>query len=87
MAAEVLLQGGTVVDATGRRRADVLVADGVVVAVGESIEVPSSARVLDAGGCLVAPGLVDLHAHLRQPQDVYGNDQENGEQRAGMQIS
>jgi len=38
--ASSLLRGGTVVDATGQRRADVLVADGVVVGVGESLETP-----------------------------------------------
>jgi dihydroorotase len=65
--ADVLIRGGTVVDATGSRRADVAVRDGVVAAVGEGLEAPSGAFVLDAGGCVVAPGLVDLHAHLRQP--------------------
>ena len=59
-----VLKGGTVVDATGSRRADVVVADGVVVGVGDDL---SGDVVLDAGGCVVAPGLVDLHAHLRQP--------------------
>jgi len=56
-----------VVDATGSRRADVVVESGTVVAVGEGLGAPAGARVLDAGGCLVAPGLVDLHAHLREP--------------------
>ena len=41
--------------------------DGTVTAVGADLEVPAGATVLDAGGCLVAPGLVDLHTHLRQP--------------------
>ena len=64
---EVLVRGGTVVDATGSRRADVAVRDGLVAAVGDGLETPKGASVLDAGGCVVAPGLVDLHAHLRQP--------------------
>ena len=63
----LVLRGGEVVDADGRRRADVVVEDGVVTAVGAGVAVPSGATVLDAGGCVVAPGLVDLHAHLRQP--------------------
>ena len=67
MSAEVLLRGGTVLDRRGRRRADVLVADGEVVWVHERLDAPSGATVLDAGGCLVSPGLVDLHTHLRQP--------------------
>ena len=66
----VLVRGGTVVDPGGPpagRRADVLVEDGRIVAVTDGLEVPPGALVLDAGGCLVGPGLVDLHTHLRQP--------------------
>src|SRR4051812_35110793 len=61
----LLIRGGTVVDATGERRADVLVEDGVITAVGD-VDV-SGGRVVDADGCIVAPGLVDLHTHLREP--------------------
>jgi dihydroorotase len=63
----VVVRGGTVVDARSARRADVAVAGGVVAAVGPDLELPAGAYVLDAGGCVVAPGLVDLHAHLREP--------------------
>jgi dihydroorotase len=66
--AAVVIRGGTVVDATGRHTADVLIQDGVVATVGSKISsVPAGTVVLDASGCVVAPGLVDLHAHLRQP--------------------
>lgn len=61
---EVVIRGGRVVDATGQRDADVLVREGVVAEVGPSL---SAAAELDARGCVVAPGLVDLHAHLREP--------------------
>jgi dihydroorotase len=54
-------------DETGERRADVVITDGTVTAVGTDLEVSATATVLDAGGCLVSPGLVDLHTHLRQP--------------------
>ena len=63
----MLIRGGRVVDATGSRAADVVVVDGEIAAVGEGLAAPDGARLLDAGGCVVAPGLVDLHAHLRQP--------------------
>jgi dihydroorotase len=82
MAEEIVVRGGTVVDETGERRADVVVRDGRIVAVEESIEVPSGATVLDAGGCFVSPGLVDLHAHLREPGGEIAETVESGS-RAG----
>ncbi|MGP0108992.1 MAG: dihydroorotase [Acidimicrobiales bacterium] len=63
----LVIRGGTVSDSTGDRRADVLVADGKVASVQERIESPRGAVVLEAEGCIVAPGLVDLHTHLREP--------------------
>jgi dihydroorotase len=64
----VVIRGGTIVDATGTRRADVVVRDGVVASVTAGVSsVPAGTVVLDAGGCVVAPGLVDLHTHLREP--------------------
>lgn len=60
-----VIKGGRLVDATGVRTGDVVVGDdGTILAVGPDLDAP---EVLDAGGCVVSPGLVDLHAHLRQP--------------------
>ncbi|MBV8297194.1 MAG: dihydroorotase [Acidimicrobiia bacterium] len=80
----MVLRGGTVVDATGTRSADVLVADGVVAAVGDRLDVPASARVLDAGGAIVAPGLVDLHSHLRQPGREESETVDSGARAAAL---
>jgi dihydroorotase len=63
----VLITGGTVVDATGSRRADVLIERGVITQVAEQVDAPKGTTVLDASGCWVTPGLVDLHTHLREP--------------------
>jgi len=64
----ILLRGGTVIDEGGKRVADVLVRAGVVAAVGLGLEeMGKRALVLDASGCIVSPGLVDLHSHLREP--------------------
>jgi dihydroorotase len=63
----VLVRGGRVVDETGERVADVLVRDAVIAEVGHGIDVPAGATVLDADGAVVAPGLVDLQVHFREP--------------------
>jgi dihydroorotase len=46
---------------------DVIIEDGKVAAVGEGLETPSDTEVFDAGGLIVAPGFIDLAAHLREP--------------------
>lgn len=66
MAERILLAGGEVIDEEGRRRADVLVEGGQISACGE-VAPPGGAEVVDVTGCLVAPGLVDMHTHLREP--------------------
>ena len=63
----VFVRGGTVLDQTGERRADVVVVDGRISAVGTGEEAPRGAVVLEADGCIVCPGLVDLHTHAREP--------------------
>jgi dihydroorotase len=79
--ADLVIRGGRVVDATGERPADVSVRDGVIAEVGEHLD---STRVLDAGGCIVAPGLVDLHAHLREPGDEEAETIETGARAAAL---
>ncbi len=78
-AERMVLQGGRVVDSRGERVADVAVQGGVVVEVGEQL---SSGRTIDASGCVVAPGFVDLHAHLREPGKEEAETIETGS-RAG----
>ena len=64
---DLVIKGGRVIDESGERVADVGLAGGCVQTVEPDLEVPHGATVLDAGGCIVAPALVDLHTHLRQP--------------------
>ncbi len=59
-----LIRGGTIVNHDHSRRADVLVKDGVVAAIGTNLEAPSGAETIDAGGCYVMPGGIDPHTHL-----------------------
>jgi dihydroorotase len=79
----VVIRGGRVVDATGERRADVVVADGLVAAVGDDVDATADVE-LDAGGCLVGPGLVDLHTHLRQPGREEAETIETGARAAAL---
>jgi len=46
---------------------DVLLVDGRVARLGERLDAPEGAEVVDAGGLVVAPGLIDVHVHLREP--------------------
>ncbi len=63
----VLIQGGTVVNADRSFRADVLCEDGLIAAVGEGLDAPKGATVVDAGGQYVMPGGIDPHTHMQLP--------------------
>ena len=78
---EFVIRGGRVLDETGERFADVAVRDGEIVAVGPDL---SGGRVLDASGCVVAPGLVDLHTHLREPGKEEAETVESGSRAAAL---
>ena len=80
----LVIRGGTVVGPEGLARRDVAVGGGVVVALDETVEAPGGAHVLDAGGCLVGPGLVDLHTHLRQPGREEAETIETGARAAAL---
>ncbi|OQB25473.1 MAG: D-hydantoinase [Firmicutes bacterium ADurb.Bin182] len=57
-----LIKGGTVVNADGCKRADVLIEDEVIACVGERpVNVD---EVIDASGCYVFPGFIDTHTHF-----------------------
>lgn len=75
----ILIRGGRVLDPSSNRdeTADVLIEDGRVAAVAASLDVPG-AEVIDAHGLWVAPGFVDLHAHLREPGQEYKEDIASG---------
>ncbi len=64
---KLLLKGGTVVADGISRKADVLVAEGKIAAIGESLTADTETEVFDAEGCVVTYGLADVHVHLREP--------------------
>ncbi|WP_073952680.1 dihydropyrimidinase [Streptomyces kebangsaanensis] len=69
--ASTLIRGGTVVNADAAVRADVLIRDGVVAALGAGTDDWSADHVVDAEGMLVMPGGIDAHTHLEYPVDGF----------------
>ena len=71
-AADVLIVNGLVVDGTGApaRRADVAIRGDRIVALAANLPRASAKRVIDAQGRIVAPGFIDLHAHLEPLLDM-----------------
>lgn len=82
----LVITNGTVLDRTGERRADVAVADGIIVATGTDLAPAHTdgAMVLDATGCIVSPGFVDLHVHLREPGREDAETIETGSRAAAL---
>src|SRR5437868_5605120 len=69
---KIHIQGGTLIDpvAGTERQADVFVADGKIAALAQAGTAPAgfnAEKTIDASGLIVAPGLVDLCARLREP--------------------
>lgn len=79
----LLLRNGTLLDQHGARLADVAIEAGRITAVGPSLP-RSDARELDATGCHVTPGFVDLHVHLREPGKEEAETIETGSRGAAL---
>ena len=77
----LVISGGTVVDQQGERRADVAVVEGRIVEVGTGLV---GDTMLDATGCMVSPGFVDLHTHLREPGKEEAETIETGSRAAAL---
>lgn len=75
----LIIRNGYIVDPGTKRegKADLLIRDGVIEKTGENLSFPG-ARVIDAQGLTVLPGLVDLHVHLRDPGQTQKEDIASG---------
>ena len=65
----VLIKGGDVINHDGTSTADVLVVDGKITGVGEDLDIPENATVINASGKLVLPGGLDTSTHFSRGQD------------------
>lgn len=80
----LMLTGGRVVDPSQEidEPRDVLIVDGRVEAVEANIAGPDDALTIDVSGFVVAPGLVDVHVHLREPGGEHKETIRSGAQAA-----
>ena len=67
MGGKLLIKSGTLVADGKSWQGDILVADGKIEAIGESLVADAQTEVFDAEGCVVTYGLADVHVHLREP--------------------
>jgi len=80
----LLIKGGRLIDPSQGLDSitDILIADGVVLEIGTGLEAPPETPVIDAAGLIVAPGLIDMHVHLRDPGLEYKEDIASGSRAA-----
>ncbi len=70
----ILIKNGHMIDPANKidEKLDILIADGKIARLGKQGSIPANgAQVIDAGGKLVVPGLIDMHVHLREPGFEY----------------
>lgn len=74
---KLLIKNGTVVFADRTERSDLLLENGKIREIGASVE-GAGAKVIDAAGLHIFPGLIDMHVHLREPGFEYKEDIASG---------
>ena len=81
---KLLIKNGRVLDPSVNhdKNCDVLVEDGVIAGVVDTVNVAEYDEVIDALGCFVMPGLIDLHVHLREPGFEHKETIETGSRAA-----
>ena len=81
----ILIKNGTIIDPSCKReeKGDLLIADGKIARIAPCGEIQEEGcEVIDATGMVVAPGLVDVHVHFRDPGFTYKEDIDTGAQAA-----
>lgn len=86
MSDSILIRGGRIIDPAQNwdKLGDLLIEDGKISALDEPGKIPASraARTVNASGCWITPGLIDLHVHLREPGLEYKETIETGTKAA-----
>lgn len=82
MARNWLLKNGRIIDPVNGidQKQDLLILDGQIASPGTPL--PENIQVVDVSGCLIVPGLIDMHVHLREPGEEYKEDIVSGTKAA-----
>lgn len=80
----ILIKNGRVIDPLHKidEQRDVLIKDSVILKVSKNIEATEGVQIIDADGLVVAPGLIDVHVHFRDPGLTYKEDIISGAESA-----
>lgn len=80
----ILIKNGRVMDPKTKRDeiTDVVIENGTISVIGKQDEEQAYERIIDADGCIVAPGLIDVHVHFRDPGLTHKEDIETGSRAA-----
>src|SRR4051794_4392910 len=69
--ARTIITGGIVTTANASYRADVLIDGDQIAGVVKDITLQKSDKIIDATGCYVMPGLIDVHTHIQLDTGIY----------------
>src|ERR1700693_44858 len=67
MGFDTIIRHGTIVTATDTYAGDIGITSGQIVAIGKDLPIDNAAKLIDAKGCIVIPGGIDVHTHLDMP--------------------
>ena len=85
----ILIKNGYVIDPRSGRegKANVLIEGEKVKRIARDEEIDEACEVIDAEGLIVAPGLIDVHVHFREPGFTYKEDIQSGARAAAKESS
>jgi imidazolonepropionase-like amidohydrolase len=75
----IAIKAGKLIDGTGaapKEGVTILIENSVIKSIGENINIPEDAKIIDAGQKTVMPGMIDAHMHFwgTKPDDTYANE-------------